>query len=89
MDDRVTELQEKLSRYKRALSPDMLKTLDEVDAELGVVQPSAVLIKRGVAPESIFILSGMRDYSSHLRHLIEQTEADLKAAKQPQETTNE
>ncbi len=83
------ELQERLARYQRVLTPDMLKTLKEVDADLGLEQPSGILLKAGIDSDAILVLSGMRDYSVHLKNLIETTKAALEIAKQQENETNE
>lgn len=84
----IKELQERLARYERVLTPDMLKTIKEVDADLGLEQPSGILLKAGIDSDAILVLSGMRDYSVHLKNLIETTKVALEIAKQ-QENENE
>lgn len=85
---RKSELQERLDRYKRVFSEEFLKTLHEVDKELGLLQPSAMLIKAGVNPDALLVVSGMRDYGNYLRGLVENTQAQLDQEQQ-QENENE
>jgi len=85
----IKELQERLARYQRVLTPDMLKTIKEVDVDLALEQPSGILLKAGVDSDAILVLSGMRDYSVHLKNLIETTKAALEIAKQQEKQEDE
>ena len=85
----MEELQERLSRYERIFTPDLKKTLKEIDRELGLEQPSAVLLKAGIDSDALLVLSGMRDYSIYLRNLVENTKAALEIAKQQEKENDE
>ena len=85
----IKELQERLDRYQRVFTPEMLKTLREVDVELGLEQPSGILLKAGIDSDALLVLSGMRDYSMYLKNLIESTKAALETAKQQEKQEDE
>ncbi len=86
---RLQELGEKLDRYKRVFNEEAIKTLHEIDEELGLLQPSSLLIKAGLNPDVLLVLSGMRDYSNYLHGLVEKTQAQLEQEKQQEEIKDE
>ena len=78
----MEELKDKLNRLERVFTPDLMKTLDEVDLELGLLQPSVSILKCGVHSDALLVVSGMRDYSNYLRQLIDMTKAALEIARE-------
>ena len=87
--DVISELQERLDRYERVFTPEMLKTIREVDVDLGLEQPSGILLKAGIDSDAILVLSGMRDYSVYLKNLVESTKAALEIAQQQEKQEDE
>ena len=78
----MEELKERLGRIKRLMeNEDFLKTKKEIDAELGLNQPSAALMKAGIDPAVLGILCGMRDYSRHWDNLAERLEFQIEQEK--------
>ncbi len=78
----ISVLKERLGLLKRVITPDFEKLIAEVDEELGLLQASGILIKVGIHSDALLVLSGMRDYSNHLKGLMKATEAALETAKQ-------
>ena len=82
----MEELKERLGRMKRLIdNPDFVKTKQEIDNELGVNQPSTILMKAGIDPAILGILSGMRDYSIYWDNLARNLEAQIEQDKQQTE----
>ena len=90
---RSDELKVELGLCKRVCTEDFEELLAMVDKKLGLQQPSVMLIKAGIDPSVLGILSGMRDYSNFLKGILELTMAEIELAevqeKQEKEMTNE
>jgi acetoin utilization deacetylase AcuC-like enzyme len=77
---RSDDLKVELGLCKRVCTEDFNELLTMVDKKLGLLQPSVMLIKAGIDPSVLGILSGMRDYSNFLREILELTTAEVEAA---------
>ncbi len=80
----IADLEEKEARYKRLLSDEgLLKTLDELDARLGLNQNIFGVLKAGHSPHYVTAKEGSRAYSTMFRNLANEAEAALEQSKQP------
>ena len=86
---RSDELKVELGLYKRVCTEDFDELLSVVDQKLGLLQPSAMLIKAGIHSDALLVMSGMRDYSNFLKGILELTKAEIELAEAQEKEMND
>jgi len=86
----MVDLEEKAARYKRLLSDEgLLKTLDELDAQMGLGQNIFGVLKAGQSTDYITAKEGARAYSTKFRNLATEAQNALEQCKPTEGEDNE